>query len=97
MRTAPLERPGLYTLLVAGAAMEAVAGVLPPNEADLRALSPAALNSLAPGATRVQGSLREAVLRRRLGRELWREFLIAALLLLVLETAVARMTAAERT
>jgi hypothetical protein len=96
LRTAALEQPGLYTLKVAGRAVEAVAGSLPADEADLRALSPAALKSLAPNATRVEGSLREAVLRRRLGRELWREFLVAALLLLVLETAVARMTAAER-
>ncbi|HVP39297.1 MAG TPA: BatA domain-containing protein [Candidatus Saccharimonadales bacterium] len=97
LRTAPLERPGLYTLTAAGRPMEAVACTVAPDEADLRALSPAALRALAPQATLVQGSLREAVLRHRFGRELWREFLAAALLLLVLETVVARLTVADRT
>ncbi|MBI5836359.1 MAG: BatA domain-containing protein [Candidatus Eisenbacteria bacterium] len=96
LRSVPLERPGLYTLQAAGSAVEAVAGTLPDGEIDLRSLPPAALRNIAPQSVVVEGSLREAVLRRRFGRELWREFLLAALVLFLLETAVARMTVAPR-
>ena len=96
LRSAPLERPGLYRLLVSGRPAEGLAVTLPAAEADLKALSARDLARLFPGAHRVEGSLRETVMRRRYGRELWRECLMAALLFFVMETAVARYTVAVK-
>src|SRR5262249_37320011 len=96
LRTDRLAVPGLYTLMQGGTPLEAVAGAAPAAESDLRPMSPAELQHLAPRALRVDGSLREAVQRRRHGRELWREFLAAALLFFVSETAVAKLTVASR-
>lgn len=95
LRSAPLDLPGLYTLRVSGRPADAVAAVLPADEADLRGMPLDAISRLVPGAHLVQAGLREEVMRRRYGRELWREFLIAALALLVLETVVSRLTVAR--
>ncbi len=95
LRSAALDLPGLYTLQVAGKPVEAVAAALPADEADLRGMPLDAISQLVPGAHLVQAGLREEVMRRRYGRELWREFLIAALALLVLETLVSRLTVAR--
>jgi hypothetical protein len=95
LRTDPLMTPGLYTLEVSGKPAEAVAATVPVAEADLREAPRDLLQKLLPAAHLIQGSVREEVQRRRFGRELWREFLIAALLLLALETLVARLTVAR--
>ena len=96
LRSGRLDAPGLYTLEAAGRPVEGVACIAPAGEADLHPLSAVDQQRLAPGATRVEGRLREAVQRHRHGRELWREFLAAALLLFVAEAVAAKLTVAGR-
>jgi len=94
IRSAPLERPGLYRVLQGGALRTTFAvnparsesDLTPAPEASLvRAFPPGRAQILRPGA-----DLARRVREARYGRELWAWFVIAALLLLVAEMIVAR-------
>ncbi len=96
LRTAPLKVPGLYTMEVGGKPVEGLAVHTPAAEMDLTTLPRQSLSRWAKNSFLVEGSLRESVIRHRNGRELWREFLMAALAFLALETLVARLLTARR-
>jgi hypothetical protein len=94
IRSAPLERPGLYRVLQGGALRTTFAvnparsesDLTPAPEASLvRAFPPGRAQILRPGA-----DLARRVREARHGRELWAWFVIAALVLLVAEMVVAR-------
>lgn len=90
----PVIAPGLYRLK----AGEAVLAELPVNvdtkESDLEPLDAAGLKALFPGRTlRIitpRDVVTETIRESRYGREFWREFLLAALVLLSLEAFLAR-------
>jgi len=90
----PVPAPGLYRLK----AGEAVLAELPVNvdtkESDLEPLDTAGLKALFPGRTvRIitpREVVTETIRESRYGREFWREFLLAALVLLGLEAFLAR-------
>jgi hypothetical protein len=90
----PLEEAGLYLLEAAGRVVRAVPVNLDLAESDLARLTAAeararwrALDAHVAGPSL---PARQMVREGRYGRELWREFLALALLLLVLETALSR-------
>jgi hypothetical protein len=94
IRSAPLERPGLYRVLQGGALRTTFAVNPARSESDLtpvpeaslvRAFPPGRAQILRPGA-----DLARRVREARYGRELWSWFVIAALALLVAEMVVAR-------
>jgi len=92
--SAPLERPGLYRV-VQGSVLHGTFAVNPePREGDLAPRADAALVALFPSGRAQVVHAGEGLARRvreaRYGRELWSLFLIAALLLLVAETVIAR-------
>lgn len=92
--SAPLERTGLYRAY-AGATLRASFAVNPdPREGDLAPLPEASLTAAFPaGRVRVLRAGDDLALRirqARFGRELWREFVILALLLLVAESVIGR-------
>ena len=92
--SAPLERTGLYRAF-AGATLRASFAVNPdPREGDLTPIALTAVTS-AFKADRVRvlrtgDDLAVRIREARFGRELWREFLILALLLLVAESILGR-------
>jgi Mg-chelatase subunit ChlD/catechol 2,3-dioxygenase-like lactoylglutathione lyase family enzyme len=94
LQTGPLERTGLYTVLRGGRVVTSFAVNVDPRESDPRPLDDAVLAAAFPRG-RVQvwrgvGDLARRVREARFGRELWKPFLGAALLFLVLESVVAR-------
>ena len=92
--SAPLERPGLYRVLLAGQPRSAFAVNPDPRESDLAAVPEAALvRAFPPGRALVihpGADLARRVREARFGRELWSWFVIAALVLLAAETVIAR-------
>jgi hypothetical protein len=88
----PLQ-PGVYRVLRGDSVALAVAVNAPAAESDLARLDRRGLEARLPGwtlhVTANAGAWRRAVFRERLGRELWRALLAAALAVLVLETVVA--------
>lgn len=96
----PLERPGLYRVLESGKLRGTFAVNPDPRESDLTPLPDAALTAAFP-AGRAQilhpgADLARRVREARYGRELWSWFVIAALLLLIAESIVARAGMAGR-
>jgi hypothetical protein len=92
--SAPLERAGLYRAF-AGARLRTSFAVNPDaREGDLAPLEESALVSAFPrGHARVLRAgddLAARVRQARFGRELWREFVALALLLLAAESVLAR-------
>ena len=97
LESAPLERPGLYRVLLAGALRNTFAVNPDVRESDLDARSRARHDRRVPGRPRADPAPRREPARRvreaRYGRELWTWFVVLALLLLVIETIVARVGA----
>ena len=92
--SAPLERTGLYRAF-AGSTLRASFAVNPdPREGDLTPIPEQALvAAFPPGRVRILrlgDDLAERVREARFGRELWPEFLLLALLLLVAESVLGR-------
>jgi hypothetical protein len=94
LRSAPLERTGLYRVLQDGRLRGAFAVNLDPAESDLAPAAEASLVAAFPSGRaqvlRPGSDLARRVREARHGRELWSAFIIAALLLLALETVLAR-------
>ncbi len=92
--SAPLERPGLYRVLRAGATRNTFAVNPDPRESNLEPISEAALlAAFPPGRVQVVRpgeDLARRVREARYGRELWGWFVAIALLLLAAETVIAR-------
>jgi hypothetical protein len=103
LQSAPLERPGLYRVLLGGTVRSTFAVNPDPRESDLAPASGAALTrAFPPGRAellRPGADLARRVREARYGRELWSEFVLLALLLLIAETVIARwgMTGPPRT
>jgi hypothetical protein len=93
--SAPLEHPGLYRVLQAGAVRATFAVNPDPRESDLAtAPTDAVLHAFPPGRAVVLASGRDLARRvreARYGRELWAWFAALTLALLVAETIVARI------
>jgi hypothetical protein len=90
----PLEHPGLYRVTLGGEPRASFAVNPDVRESDLAALPTPTLLSVFP-AGRAQvlqpgADLARRVREARYGRELWGEFLLLALLLLVAESVVGR-------
>lgn len=94
-RLEDLPRAGFYQVNRPGASPSLYAVNLPAAEGDLQTMGPAEVERVAPGARiqwlRPDDSLVAALDRLRQGIELWRPLLIAALALLLLETALAQI------
>ena len=94
LRSAPLEKPGLYRVLQGGTLRATFAVNPDPRESDLASIPEAALVQAFPaGHARVVhpgADLARRVREARYGRELWPWFVALALLLLVAETVLAR-------
>ena len=92
--SAPVDEPGIWRLERKGETVDRFAVNLDTRESNLSELDPAALERIfgADNLHRLQPGtpLREQVLEQRYGNEVWREFLIAAVLLLLVELFVAR-------
>jgi hypothetical protein len=92
--SAPLERPGLYRAYAGGQLRASFAVNADPREGDLAPLAEASLISAFPNGrvrlVRMGDDLAARIRQARFGRELWPEFVIAALLLLVAESVIAR-------
>ncbi len=94
LRSAPLERPGLYRV-IQGATVRSTFAVNPdPRESDLAAVPEAALvRAFPPGRAQIVhpgADLARRVREARFGRELWSAFVALALGLLVAESLVGR-------
>ena len=91
---------GVWRLEEGGAVIDRFAVNVDTGESDLEEVSPRQLERVfGPGrvvALAADADLREQVLVRRYGRELWREFLFAALLLLLAESWIARAPRSAR-
>ena len=100
--SAPLDRPGLYRAFADGTLRTSFAVNPDPRESDLTPIAERALVTAFPsGRARVLrpgDDLAVRVREARNGRELWREFVLLALLLLVAEAILGRwgMTGAAR-
>lgn len=96
----PLEELGLHLLVANRRPVRAVAVVPRAEESDLSRLTPAEAErrwaDLGARVLPAGAEIARAVREDRFGRELWRELLIAALLLLVAETVLARLMGARR-
>lgn len=94
LETPPLERPGLYRVLLGGRLRGSFAVNPDPRESDLASLEePALVAGFPPGRARVLhagADLARRVREARFGRELWAEFALLALALLVLESVIGR-------
>ncbi len=92
--SAPLERTGLYRAYAGGTLRASFAVNPDPREGDLTPLPEATMIAAFPsGRARVLHAGDDLALRvrqARFGRELWREFVILALLLLVAESIIGR-------
>jgi hypothetical protein len=101
LRSAPLERPGLYRVFQGPALRASFAVNADPRESDLTPVAEAALTRAFP-AGRAQilhpgADLIRRVREARYGRELWNVFVALALALLIIETIVARWGMATAT
>lgn len=98
--SAPLERPGLHRAWVGGEPRASFAVNPDPREGDLAATEDATLRAAFPRGRaqllRPGDDLATRVRAARYGRELWRECLLLALLLLVAESVIARWGMAAR-
>lgn len=94
LETAPLERPGLYRVLLGGRLRGSFAVNPDPRESDLASLEEPVLVAGFPAGRatvlRAGDDLARRVREARFGRELWAEFAILALLLLVAESVIGR-------
>ena len=94
LKTEPLERTGLYQVYRGGRVATSFAVTLDARESDLRSADDAALVGQFPRDRaqlwRNPGDLARRVREARFGRELWKPFLAAALLFLVLESVIGR-------
>ncbi|MBI1798433.1 MAG: BatA domain-containing protein [Candidatus Eisenbacteria bacterium] len=95
IESAPLDRPGIYRVM-RGAELRSVFAVNPdPRESNLAPESEAALLAAFPAgrarAVQPGADLARRVREARYGRELWREFVLLALLLLAAEMVIARL------
>ena len=92
--SAPLERTGLYRAFAGGSLRASFAVNPDPAESDLAPLPEASLIAAFPtGRARVirpGDDLAQRVRQARYGRELWPEFVLLALLLLVAESILGR-------
>ena len=92
--SSPLERPGLYRAYAGGKLRASFAVNAAASEGDLAPLPEAALVSAFPSGrvrlVRMGDDLAARIRQARFGRELWPEFVIAALALLVAESVIAR-------
>lgn len=92
--SAPLERPGLYRVLLGGALRSTFAVNPDPAESDLAAVPERSLVAAFPdGRARVMrpgSDFAQRVREARYGRELWSWFVLLALALLAAETIVGR-------
>ncbi len=90
----PLERAGLYRAYAGGQLRASIAVNPDPREGDLAPLSEASVIAAFPKGrvrlVRMGDDLAARIRQARFGRELWPEFVIAALLLLVAESVIAR-------
>jgi aerotolerance regulator-like protein/VWA domain-containing protein len=91
----PLEDAGLYLVLASGRALRAVPVNPDLRESDLTRLSPAEVTArwkaLHPRVVTLSANAATAVREGRYGREMWREFLLLALLFLAAETILGRL------
>ncbi len=96
----PLEELGLHLLVANGRAVRAVAVAPRHDESDLARLTVAEAerrwSDLGARALPAGAEIGTAVREARFGRELWREMLVAALLLLAAEMTLARLWGARR-
>jgi len=94
IETAPLERPGLYRVLLGGRLRGSFAVNPDPRESDLASLEEPALVAGFPAGRasvlRAGADLARRVREARFGRELWAEFALLALALLVAESIIGR-------
>lgn len=92
--------PGVYRVLSGDSTILAWAVNPPAAESDLTRLDRRAVEARLPGwtlhSTTDAGAFRRAAFRERLGREIWRPLLFAALLVLLVETIVAAAGRARR-
>jgi len=92
--SAPLERPGLYRAYAGGQLRASFAVNPDAREGDLAPLAEGSLTAAFPNGrvrlVRMGDDLAARIRQARFGRELWPEFVIAALLLLVAESVIAR-------
>lgn len=95
LATAPLERPGLYRVLLGGRLRGSFAVNPDPRESDLASLEEPALVAGFPAGRasvlRAGDDLARRVREARFGRELWAEFALLALALLVAESVIGRL------
>lgn len=94
LTTEPVTTPGLYRLKAGDAVLAELPVNVDTKESDLEPLDTAGLKALFPGRTlRIitpRDVVTETIRESRYGREFWREFLLAALVLLSLEAFLAR-------
>ncbi|HYM80602.1 MAG TPA: hypothetical protein VEY91_04210, partial [Candidatus Limnocylindria bacterium] len=94
LRSAPLERPGLYRVLHGGRPRATFAVNPDPRESDLTPAPEASLVRAFPSGraqiVRPGADLARRVREARYGRELWSWFVLLALALLVAESVIAR-------
>lgn len=90
----PVTAPGLYRLKAGDALLAELPVNVDTKESDLEPLDTAGLKALFPGRTlriiTTRDVVTETIRESRYGREFWREFLLAALILLTLEAFLAR-------
>jgi hypothetical protein len=100
LTSAPLERPGLYRVMLAERVRNTFAVNPDPRESDLAPAPEAALLHAFPAGraqiVRPGEDLARRVRESRYGRELWSWFVILALMLLVAETVIGRWGMAGR-
>jgi len=97
IRTDPVPEPGIYRFVAAGETLRRVAVQLDASESRLRYRDPAALVRVLGDRARLLeagGSVVSRVMEDRHGREIWKELLIAALLLMAIESALGRVRVA---
>jgi hypothetical protein len=91
----PLEDAGLYLVMASGRPLRAVPVNPDLRESDLARLTPAEVTSrwkaLRPQMVPLSANAARAVREGRYGREMWREFLLLALLILAAETILGRI------
>lgn len=86
-------RPGVYQVLAGERVLDAFAVNPDPAESDLRRLDERGLRAALPGwraeLTGTPAAWADAIYRQRLGREIWRPLVLAALAFLLIEGLVA--------
>lgn len=86
-------RPGVYQILAGERVLDAFAVNPDPAESDLRRLDERGLRAALPGwraeLTGTPSTWADAIYRQRLGREIWRPLVLAALAFLLIEGLVA--------